>query len=96
MVVQVANLRPESPETEGLDASDHLRAVLDHGGRVDRFLYQQDGVLAADELEIRRFGVEPVPAQVARSDGVVHDPVELARALQALLWSNPPAGEGVQ
>ena len=84
-VVQVGNLRPQVPETNGLDASDHLLAVLDHGGRVDRFLYQRDGILAADEDAIRGWGVEPVAAQVARPDGLAHDPLKLAEALQALL-----------
>jgi uncharacterized cofD-like protein len=84
-VVQVCNLRPQDPETNGLDATDHLRAVLEHGGRADGFLYQRDGVLAADDAAIRDLGVEPVPGQVARPDGLAHDPVELAKALQALL-----------
>lgn len=84
-VVQVCNLRPQVPETNGLDATDHVRAVLEHGGRVDRFLYQRDGVLAADDAEIRALGVEPVPATVARPDGLAHDPLQLAEALQALL-----------
>jgi uncharacterized cofD-like protein len=84
-VVQVCNLRPQVPETNGLDATDHLRAVLEHGARTDVFLYQRDGALAADEAAIRALGVEPVPAEVAREDGLVHDPVELARALRALL-----------
>jgi sugar (pentulose or hexulose) kinase len=30
-VVQVGNLAPQVPETEGLDGVDHLRAVLEHG-----------------------------------------------------------------
>ena len=38
-VVQVANLRPQVPETDGLDGADHLAAVLAHGARVDTFLY---------------------------------------------------------
>jgi uncharacterized cofD-like protein len=84
-VVQICNLGPQLPETSGLDATDHLRAVLEHGGRVDRFLYQRDGVLAADENAIRGVGVEPVPAAVARPDGLAHDPLKLAEALQALL-----------
>jgi uncharacterized cofD-like protein len=84
-VVQVCNLRPQDPETNGLDATDHLRAVVEHGARTDCFLYQTDGVLAADESAIRALGVEPIPARVARSDGLAHDPVELAGALQALL-----------
>jgi uncharacterized cofD-like protein len=84
-VVQVCNLRPQIPETMGLDATDHLRAVLEHGARTDRFLYQVDGVLAADEPAIRALGVEPVAAELAGPDGLVHDPAELARALTALL-----------
>jgi uncharacterized cofD-like protein len=84
-VVQVCNLRPQVPETYGLDATDHLRAVLEHGGRADRFLYQEDGPLPVDEAAIRALGVEPVPARMAGADGLVHDPVELARALTALL-----------
>jgi uncharacterized cofD-like protein len=84
-VVQVANLRPQQPETAGLDATDHLRAVKEHGARVDAFLYQRDGALAADDAVIRDWGVEPVPGQVARADGLVHDPGRLAGALRALL-----------
>jgi len=33
--VYVCNLRPQPPETSGLDAAGHLRAVLDHGVDVD-------------------------------------------------------------
>ena len=42
-VVQVANLRPQVPETAGLDATDHLEAVLEHGVRVDSFVYDEHG-----------------------------------------------------
>jgi uncharacterized cofD-like protein len=84
-VLQVGNLRPQQPETTGLDATDHLLAVKEHGARVDAFLYQRDGALAADDAVIRDWGVDPVPADVARSDGLVHDPGKLATALQALL-----------
>jgi uncharacterized cofD-like protein len=86
-VVQVANLRAELPETEGLDATDHLRAVLDHGARVDRFLHQSPGAYAVDEAAIRLLGVEPVGADVAGANGLVHDPAKLATALSALLES---------
>jgi uncharacterized cofD-like protein len=84
-VLQVANLRSQQPETAGLDATDHLLAVKEHGARVDAFLYQRDGALAADDAVIRDWGVEPVPAEVARGDGLVHDPGRLAGALRALL-----------
>jgi hypothetical protein len=81
----VCNLRPQLPETAGLDAADHVRAVLEHGGRVDRFLYQRDGALPADEGAIRGLGVQPIAGAVARPDGLAHDPLQLAEALRALL-----------
>jgi len=84
-VVQVANLRPQLPETEGLDGTDHLRAVLDHGGRVDAFVYQGHGTLAVDGATVGNCGVEPVEADVAMPGGLAHDPVKLASALRALL-----------
>ncbi len=84
-VVQVANLSPQVPETAGLDAADHLEAVLAHGARVDCFLYDDGGGLAVDVARIRAFGVEPVSAHIARPDGLAHDPGQLAKALQALL-----------
>ena len=84
-VVQIANLRPQPPETTGLDATDHLRALRAHGVRVDVFVYQEDGELAADEELIRSWGVEPVAASTATDRGFTHDPRRLAQALQALL-----------
>lgn len=84
-VVQVANLRPQVPETAGLDATDHLQVVLEHGGRVDTFLYQGRGTLAADDARIREWGTDPVAAGVVAANGLVHDPHKLATALQALL-----------
>ena len=84
-IVHVCNLQPQVPETLGLDATDHLRAVLDHGARVDTFLYQLGGDLAADEGAIRALSVEPVAAAVAGPNGHVHDPAALAKALEGLL-----------
>jgi uncharacterized cofD-like protein len=89
-VVQVANLRPQAPETTGLDADAHLEAVLAHGARVDTFLYhagppEVPGGLRADPERIRGLGVEPAGAAVARPDGLAHDPRQLAKALCALL-----------
>ena len=84
-VVQVSNLRPQVPETAGLDAVDHLRIVREHGGRVDTFLYQRAGALAAATGAIEALGAKPVAVDVARADGLVHDPGRLAGALQALL-----------
>ncbi len=84
-VVQVCNLRRQVPETDGLDAADHLRAVLEHGARVDDFLYDP-ATLLCDEDEIRTLGARPVPSQMAGPD-MAHDPARLAIALQSLLAS---------
>jgi uncharacterized cofD-like protein len=84
-IVHVCNLRSEEPETRGLDATDHLRAVVSHGARVDAFLYQQGGSLAADDVAVRQFGIDPVAAALAAADGATHDPALLARALEGLL-----------
>ncbi len=84
-VVQVANLAPQIPETEGLDGPDHLRAVLEHGGRVDRFLYDPKGGLAVDEAVVRSLDAEPVAAGVARPNRRAHDPARLGESLRGLL-----------
>jgi uncharacterized cofD-like protein len=84
-VVHVANLAPQHPETDGLDATDHLRAVRTHGGRVDAFVFEADGGLPADVAQIAGWGVTPVPASVAAPNRHVHDPARLAAVLEALL-----------
>jgi len=86
-VVQVCNLRTQPPETTGLDAADHLRAVLDHGARVDVFLYEEDGALAVDRGRIEASGVRAAPGHLARPSGLAHDPARLAPALADLLES---------
>jgi uncharacterized cofD-like protein len=83
--VQVCNLRSQIPETQGLDATDHLRAVLAHGGRVDTFLYQAEGALDCDEAAVRALGIESVGADLAAPSGDAHDAERLARALQELV-----------
>jgi uncharacterized cofD-like protein len=84
-VVQVCNLRPQIPETQGLDATDHLRAVLAHGGRVDSFLFQAEGELSCDEAAVRALGIESVGADLAAPSGDAHDTARLAAALQELV-----------
>ncbi|MFZ4584368.1 MAG: gluconeogenesis factor YvcK family protein [Acidimicrobiia bacterium] len=83
-VVQVANLVAVTPEVEGLDGTDHLRAVLDHGARVDVFCYSPHSALAVDPAAVEALGVTPVAADVADPGAGVHDPNRLARALAPL------------
>lgn len=86
-VVQVGNLAPQVPETAGLDGVDHLRAVLEHGARVDVLLLSRGAQLTADDDAVRACGVEPTRADVATAGGTAHDPARLARALADLLDS---------
>ncbi|HET9729518.1 MAG TPA: 2-phospho-L-lactate transferase CofD family protein, partial [Acidimicrobiia bacterium] len=81
-VVQVANLETEN-ETTGLDGTDHLRVVLDHGGRVDVLLYDNERGLVVDEAAVRALGVEPISRPIAASE-TEHDPKALAAALASL------------
>ena len=84
-VVQVSNLRPQVPETAGMDAADLVAAVLAHDARVDTFLHDTGDGLPLDAARVLALGVEPVAAPVAREHGLAHDPERLARALCALL-----------
>jgi uncharacterized cofD-like protein len=83
-VVMVANVATEG-ETTGLDGTEHLRAVLDHGGRVDQFLYDPDAGLAVDPAAVKDLGVEPVAAHIVRRDGSGHVAERLANALAGLV-----------
>lgn len=84
-IVHVANLIEQMPETAGYDGADHLRALLDHGARIDTFLHATDGALEVDEAAIRALGVDPVGTDLAGSDGAGHDAGRMADALRRLL-----------
>jgi len=83
-VVQIANLATEN-ETAGHDGTDHLQAVIDHGGRVDVFVYDPNAGLTVDEAAVRGLGVRPLAAPIAVRGRSGHDPLQLAKALAALL-----------
>lgn len=84
-VIQIGNLVPEIPETEGLDAADHVRVLLDHGGRIDTYLADPAAELAFNASEIEALGITCITASVASAGARVHDPDGLARVLRALL-----------
>ena len=86
-VVAVVNLRPQVPETEGLDVADHLRAIRDLGVRIDRVVVHERGELPLDVAEAERLGGPVVVADVARPDVTAHAPAKLAPVLAALLQS---------
>ena len=83
-VVHVANLSADE-ETAGLDGTDQLRTLLDHGVRIDVLLHDPQHGLAVSETGVREFGVVPVSAAIAAENGHAHDPRRLATALAALL-----------
>jgi uncharacterized cofD-like protein len=84
-VVQIGNLAPQIPETEGLDGVDHLRAVLEHGARVDVLLTAEDGRLDVDETAVEALGVRPVRTPLSVPGTPNHDPERLAEGLAGLL-----------
>ena len=93
-IVQIGNLRTESPETEGLDGTDHALALLEHRVRVDTFLYDNGaddgagGSLVVNDAYLFEHGVMPVGADLTRrgaGQAVEHDPTKLAIALRDLL-----------
>ena len=86
-VVQIVNLAAQVPETEGLDAKDHLRAVLDHGLRVNDLVVDASSRLQVDEAAIEQLGVRVVTADLARPDVSAHEPAKLAPVLAGLLES---------
>ena len=96
-VVQVVNLAAQLPETEGLDAKDHLQAVLDHGLRVDDLVIDARTQLVADDGAIERLGVRVVRADLARPDVAAHEPAKLAPVLAGLLESaSRPEGHNIR
>jgi uncharacterized cofD-like protein len=76
--IYVSNLRPQIPETAGFGAADHLAALRRHGVVVD--------VVVRDPAALPG----PIPgvvvdANMARADGLGHDPGLLAAVLAALV-----------
>ena len=71
--------------TNGHDGTDHLAAVCAHGGRVDVFMYDPEKGLAVNAAEVTALGARPHPVPIARPHGWGHDPLQLAKALSALL-----------
>ncbi|MHB8438691.1 MAG: gluconeogenesis factor YvcK family protein [Acidimicrobiales bacterium] len=78
--VYVANLQSEPAETEGLDVTDHVEALMAHGVTPDAVLADPEG------LEL---GYPPVKVQLhALRSGLGpggHDPQRLAKALAGLV-----------
>ncbi|QWC87027.1 uridine diphosphate-N-acetylglucosamine-binding protein YvcK [Nocardioidaceae bacterium] len=86
----VMNLTPQSGETDGYSAADHLCALLDHAPdlRLDVVLADPSSVGRDRGLDamVERLGAELVVRDVRHDDGAAaHDPVKLARAFTEIL-----------
>lgn len=85
----VCNNRIQKGETEGLDASGHLRALVSHlDGHVPHVIVVQSPVLdphgvSLDREDLGALGAEIVEADVSTASGA-HDPAKLARVLRDL------------
>jgi uncharacterized cofD-like protein len=80
--VYVANLRPQRSETAGYDIAHHLAALMDHGVTVDTVLFDTSGIAQGDTSG---FGLALVRAELAKANGLAHDPGKLADALVGLV-----------
>lgn len=78
--VYVCNLFAQIPETEGYDVAAHVDALRCHGVEVDVVLWDSTAGLEAGDVD------RPlVDRALAGPNGLVHDPVRLAEALEDLL-----------
>lgn len=103
--VYVCNVMTQPHETDGYKASDHVRAVLDHGGSIDYVLvntrrpassalrrYHESGadLVEPDFEALRALNVHPLAGDFINNENLVrHDHVKLAQGLFHLLASQP-------
>jgi uncharacterized cofD-like protein len=78
-VAYIANLRADGAETSGYDVAAHVGALHRHGIHPDVVLAQPDALPAGD------VDVAVVEADLAGSNGLVHDPAKLGPAIRSLL-----------
>lgn len=78
-VAYLGNLRADGAETRGYDLADHIAALDRHGVHPDVALAHSGGLPLGD------LGLATVEADLARADGVAHDPERLGAALATLV-----------
>jgi 2-phospho-L-lactate transferase/gluconeogenesis factor (CofD/UPF0052 family) len=74
--VYVANLHPETPETEGFTLQDHIDALERHGVNVDLVLVGERSSYASDASSVPTHVVD-----LSGANGLVHDVQKLAMAV---------------
>ncbi len=105
--VYVGNVMTQAGETEGFDAADHLRHVMDvlrggvdvavvHDGPLDpaavaRYALQGQDPVLADEQALRAFGVTVVRGDLAAQGQVVRHSPAALARVVMQLVHNPPA-----
>jgi uncharacterized cofD-like protein len=80
--VYVANLRPQPAETAGFDVADHVAALHEHGVPIDTVVADPSSIELGD---IEGLGVRVVVAELAKTNGLAHDPGRLADVLADLV-----------
>lgn len=80
--VYVANLRPQPAETAGFDVADHVAALREHGVMIDTVVADTSSIDLGDLVD---FGVKVVVAELAKANGLAHDPGRLADVLAYLV-----------
>jgi len=76
--VYVANLRPQPAETAGYDMADHVTALKEHGVLVDTVVVDSSFIELGDTVGL---GARVVVAELAKANGLAHDPGRLAEVL---------------
>lgn len=74
--IYVANLRPESPETDDFTLQDHVDALVRHAVTPNAVLVDANCVFASQACSL-----PTIVADVAGRNGMVHDVQKLARAV---------------
>ncbi|OIP07096.1 MAG: hypothetical protein COZ06_03345 [Armatimonadetes bacterium CG_4_10_14_3_um_filter_66_18] len=98
--VYVCNVMTQPHETDGYAASDHVKAILDHGGTLDyvfvntrrpsqaamrRYLQSGAALVDADLDNLVDLGVRPIAGDFINNDNLVrHDHAKLSEALLQL------------
>jgi uncharacterized cofD-like protein len=80
--VYVANLRPQPAETSGFDVADHVTALQEHGVSIDTVVADVSYMALG---EVGELGVRVVVAELAKANGLAHDPGRLADVLADLV-----------
>lgn len=75
--VYIANLRPQSPETEGFSLQDHVDALNRHGVTPDVIFVDSSSQYSHESCSIPQ-----ITADISGNGGLVHDVQKLAGALR--------------